>query len=527
MPETSDIGNGSRGWIRSVDITVAQEDAVDLSETYDRLVRFGRRRRWWLLASTCGTTLVSIAALLALPNQYASEATLLVVKQQVPERYVTPTITTDLLSALDGMTQQVLSRGRLLAIMNTYGLYVKERQRLAPEQVVALMRRNINIEPVEVNPANRDFNAFKISFTSDDAHLAQAVASRLTSLFIQENLKTREDQASTTSNFLRAELVSAKSKLDQQEQRLRDFKMRSLGELPEQQQENVQILVGLQTQLQNTMIGLNRAQQHRLYLESLVRDDLTRLVAERRALLATYTLKHPRVAKIDQEIVNKQALLISPSPRIPGTSTSQILGATPGSLEDEASVDPLRSQLEANRLEIEGLSNDQKQLRADIAQCQQRLSLTPVREQQLAGILRDYNLLKQNYADLLGKEQQSQLAMSLEKREEGQQIRLVDPPNLPTIPSNPKRMKLSFCAAAAGLFVGLALAFLLEIRDHSLWTEKDISRHFTIPLVLGLPLIELPFERRSRAWRRAFEYLAGTVLVMAVAAAEFYVYRRS
>ena len=507
-------------------LEAAPEDEINLSETVVRVLRLIVRRRWWILATTCCTALATIAVLLVVPNRYKSEAILLVVQQQVPERYVTPTTTTDIASALDAMTQEVLSRTRLLGIMDAYGLYAKERQRLAPETVIALMRRNIDIQPLDLTGAHRDFNAFKISFTADDAHLSQEVTSRLTSLFIQENLKTREDQANTTTNFLRAELESAKSKLDEQERRLRDFKVGSLGELPEQQQGNLQILVGLQTQLQNTMTGLDRAQQQRLYLESLVRSDLARLVAERATLLGLYTPKHPRVVKIDSEIAAKQALLDSTASQISVTVAPQNPTAPLAVTQAETLIDPLKSQLEGNRLEIERLSKDERQIKGDISQYQQRLNLTPVREQQLSAILRDYNLLKQNYADLLSKEQQSQLAMSLEKQQEGQHFRLVDPPSLPTVPSSPQRMRMSLGGVGAGVLLGLALALLLDTRDHSLRTEKEIGRYFALPLVLGIPVIELPFEARRRVWKRVFEYMAGTALLLVVAVAEFYVYRR-
>jgi succinoglycan biosynthesis transport protein ExoP len=508
------------------DIELVPEDQSDLSEIPEKLLRLVVRRRWWILATASATALATIAVLLALPNRYTSEAIILVVQQQVPERYVTPTTTTDIASALQATTQEVLSRTRLLGIMDTFGLYAKEKKRIAPENVIALMRHNIDIQPLDLTGGQRAFNAFKISFTTDDPHLAQEVTSRLTSLFIQENLKTREDQASTTTNFLRAELESAKMRLMKQEQRLRDFKLGSLGELPEQQQGNLQILGGLQTQLQNTMASVARVQQQRLYLESLVRSDLTRLQSERTTLLRLYTPKHPRVVKIELEIAKKGALLESPrASKSPGVETSQVPEPTLEGTEAETAVDPLRSQLEGNRLEIENLSRDEKKLKAEVSRYQERLNLTPVREQQLAGILRDYELLKQNYADLLSKEQQSQLAMSLEKQQEGQHFRLVDPPSLPTVPSSPKRMKSSLRGAAAGVFLGLVLAFLFDTRDHSLKTEKEVNQHFSLPLVLGIPLVQTPFDERLHTWKRVFECLAGSVLVLAVAAAEFYVYR--
>jgi polysaccharide biosynthesis transport protein len=506
-------------------IAAIPETEGDLNEILDRVRHIISRRRWWILLPACGITFATIAVLSLVPNKYTSEATLLVVQQQVPQRYVTPTATTDMTSALQAMTQEVLSRSRLLGIMGEFGLYTKEKQHLAEEEVVALMRNNIRIQPLELGPPRGDFNAFKISFVSDDPLLAQKVTSRLTSLFIQENLTTRENQSTNTTNFLSAELESAKTRLTEQEHRLRDFKMSNLGELPEQQQGNLAILTGLQTQLQNTMAALGRAQQQRVYLESLVQSDLARLRSERETLLGHFTVKHPRVVKIDQEIVERQALLAdSKASKIPGIDTPGHAGAAAAGTEDDTSLASLRSQLEANRLEIENLSKDEKQQKAAVTQYQNRLNLTPVREQQLAGIVRDYELLKQNYADLLSKQQQSQLATSLEKQQEGQQFRLVEPPNLPVLPSSPQRVKISLGGAAGGLCLGLALAFFLSLMDHSLKTEKEVSARFALPLVLGVPSLPTPMEERLHAWKKGFEWLAGSALALAVVVAEFYVY---
>jgi hypothetical protein len=141
-------------------------------------------------------------------------------------------------------------------------------------------------------------------------------------------------------------------------------------------------------------------------------------------------------------------------------------------------------------------------------------------------MLHNYELSKQNYADLLSKEQQSQLATSLEKRQEGEQFRLVDPPSLPTVPSRPERLRISLGALAAGMALGLALVFLLEMTNHTLNSEKDVNRYFSLPLVIGIPLLPTPSELRLRRWRTLFECLGGFVLVITVLAAEFYVYRQ-
>src|SRR5262249_10997038 len=163
-------------------------------------------------------------------NRYRSDATLLVVQQQVPQRYVVPTTTASIADALQAMTQEVLSRTRLLAIIDELGLYQKDKKRLAPEELVSNMLRNVEIQPLDQK--QQDFNSFKISFSAGDPRTAQRVTSTLTSLFIHENLRSREEQATTTTNFLREQVEAKRKEMEQIEQRLRDFKMQYLGELP-------------------------------------------------------------------------------------------------------------------------------------------------------------------------------------------------------------------------------------------------------------------------------------------------------
>jgi polysaccharide biosynthesis transport protein len=559
-------------------VTEADEaPAISLSQVRGIITR----GRWWILLGMCTSVAAAIVYAYHLPVRFTSEAILLVVQQQVPQRYVTPTSTLGIADELQAMTQEVLSSKRLLDLIKQFGLYAKERQDLAPEEIIALMRKYINIVPMEAAPGSKsrdtDFNSFKISFSADKPILAQEVTSQLTSLFIQENLKVREEQAATTTNFLREQLEAAKIKLAQQEERQRDFKMQYLGELPEQQQGNVAILTSTQAQLQNTAASLDRAQQQRVYLESLLsgyrrlavrgvaapglsspaettrindpiqvlQDDLNQLQASRTKLLGVYSDRYPGVIVLDREIAEKQALLkrymaaktavAVPPQGSPATTTSTDGGkknspvvqesASPQESEDATSIAQVKSQLEANRLEIQNLSKDEKQLKEAISQYQSRLNVTPIREQQLAGILRDYELSKQEYLDLLGKEQQSQLAMSLEKRQGGQQFRLAESASLPTLPSTPKRLKITLGGAGGGILFGLGLAVLAEIKNPKLYDEKEVKLRFSMPLVVGLPLLLSPAENRLRTCMRVFECSVGCVITIAVLAAEYYVYR--
>ncbi len=521
------------------------------------------RGRWKILLTATVVSVVAIAALYRVPNRYTSQATLLVVPQQVPARYVTPTTETNIADAVQAMTQDVLSRTRLLELIDQFGLYAKERQHLAPEEVIELMRKYIDIEPVQPASGHKDVNAFQISFVAEKAALAQEVTSKLTSFFIQANLKTREDQAANTTNFLQAQLEAAKTNLTTQETKMREFKSQYLGELPEQLQGNLAIFSSAQAQLQNSENALDRAQQQKVYLESLIggyqrlaargasvpgvvlspgdssrlmsplqiaQAELTRLQAERTKLLTVYKSTYPDVLIADRQIVNAQALVDKLQKADPGTSQPvpeklEQTATAPVKLapEDDSAITQLRSQLEANRLDIENTLRNEAQQKALIAEYQKRLNLTPVREQQLASILRDYDLANTDYKDLLGKEQQSQLATSLEKQQGGEQFRLVEPPSLPDIPSSPKRVKISLMAIGGGLFLGLVVAFASELARPTFHTTEEITHQFGAPLVIGLPLVFTQPEKRRRTWRRTFEWIGGSILAAIVGAAEFYV----
>ena len=372
-------------------------------------------------------------------------------------------------------------------------------------------------------------------------------------MFIEENLKTREQQAAGTTHFLQDQLETAHVELTQRGEQLRDFKMRYLGELPEEQQGNLGILTGLQTQLQNTETGLNRAREQRSYLESLIaqyhrmaavggslpgpsglspveaaQQELARLRSERAELVSRYTVRHPDVRKMDQQISQSEALVerltkaAKDSEGDKGQANTSASGGVPG----DAALAQLNSQLEANRLEIATLSESQKRLASQIAEYQRRLNLTPVREQQLTDLASGYELAKQNYTDLLNKKTQSELATNLEIQQKGQQFRIVDQPSLPVKPSSPNRIKISLGGAAAGLALGVGLAFLMVAGDHSVQDEQDARQRFGIPLVVGVPLLPSPAQERWRPWRIGLEWLAGSVLVTVVALAEYYVYRR-
>jgi len=526
------------------------DETDDLRESLTQVWQVLKRRRWWILPTFCLTTFATVCLAYILPAEYRSESKILVEQQQVPEKYVTPTTTTDLLQILQPMTEDILSRARLLQMINDLNLYPSEKKRLGPDELVQLMRKNIAIDPLVADAERRKANAFKISYVGSDARATQEVVSRLTSLFIEENLKNLQQQASGTTNFLQDQLVSARTTLEEQEKRLRDFKMEHLGELPADQPGNLQILSGLQMQLQNTGAALGRARQQQVYLESLlaqyrslgaktgddpnapainriaaVEKQLTELRAKRVDLVAHYTPEHPDVVSTEREIAQTEELLDTlKKSRKNQPSDSAVEGsAAQISDSDDPAVVQLKSQLKANQVEISNAMAEEKQLQARIAEYQHRLNQTPVRELQLSELQRDHDLSQKNYADLENKRTESALATRLVQNQQGEQFRIVDPASMPTRPSSPDRRKLGLMGAALGLALGAGLALVLEMKETVFHTDKEVSQLFNLPFVLGVPLLLSPLEEGRRARTRVFEWAGGSLLVTAVIAVEAFV----
>jgi polysaccharide chain length determinant protein (PEP-CTERM system associated) len=544
------------------------ESSLNINQSVARLFGFLTRRRWWILGPLFCVPIATIVALSFIPNRYTSTATLLVVQQQVPQRYVVPNSETDLISSLQAMKEEILSRTQVLRMINDFGLYPKQRNRLAPEQLVTLMLGDIEVMPTVENPLQptKDFDAFKISFTTENALVAQQVTNNLTSLFIKEYIRNGTKSTTDTTEFLHRQVEQKGKELEAQETRLKDFKMSHVGELPEQQQGNLGIFNGLQGELSNIMTGLERAQQQRAFLQAelestprrratpesrafslgnsgqtpaqiavqTAQNSLNALEADRSKLLAKGDKpEHPDVISNHREIVEAQDKLKQAKTEAIAAATEAASTPAPGSgvsqsveTADDAVAAQLRSNLEGNRVEIENLLKHEARLRTSIAQYENRIEQTPVREQQESGILRDTEVLRAQYAELQKKEQDSQLATNLYKQQGGQQFRQIDPPSLPTVPTSPKRVKTSLSGLMFGLVLGVGLAFLMEMRDTSYHTELEVTEHLGLPFVIGIPVLPTPLEKRKKRWSMLLQWTAACAMLVVLMGAEFYVYTR-
>jgi protein tyrosine kinase modulator len=522
------------------------------------------RRRWWIIlpAFLCWATVWTIGWLW--PKRFESDALILVQQQRVPEQYVVPNVTLDLQDRVRTMTQQILSRTRLEATIKRFHLYPSGQgisRFFETSDPVEQMRRDIRIELVQANDKlggkPGELTAFKILYSARSPELAQQVNSELTSMFIDENLKSQQELSESTTAFLSSQLADARADLQKQEDKIREFKAKHLGDLPSQLESNVQILSGLQSQLQAAQRALDGATQQKLYLESLQQQyesirgavgasdsaagpliAIAKQLTDMRVRLATlrsqYTDDYPDIVVLRDNIAKMEALKkqieADPTPKQTGNvANSSVAPLAAQEVIERGAPTPImqiESQLKANQLEIQNYQKQQNELAARISAYQARLNLTPETEQELADISRGYEESKSNYDSLLQKQNESQLATSLEQHQQGEQFSIIDPPSLPDKPSAPNDLLVSLGGLAIGIIAGLSLTVLMELTSGQIWQEKDLEGIVNARVLVGIPPLRTNRENRLRALRRTVEIIAAAALVVLIVAGNFYAFYR-
>ena len=397
------------------------------------------------------------------------------------------------------------------------------------------MSREIDIELSHGD--DQKLSAFNIYYANRDPKMAQAATAELANLFITENLEQRQARSENTTKFLEGQLEQSRAKLEAQEAKMRVFKDRHLGELPTQTQSNLQILAGLQNEIQSNEDSLNRAKQQNTYLESLINQykamdrgtkpgavgpvglaeidkELDQLKAQLTDLTSHYTEKHPDVRKTREQIARTEKIRaqviadMNDRANAPAPAT-----VAPAPLDSKsAPLLELESQLKANQVEIATRETEIKDEQGKINQYQARLNMAPVMEQQFADITRDYDQSKADYESLLAKKNQSEMSTHLEKSQQGEHFRMLDPPNFPVRPYKPNRLMLCGAGLAVGLVLGGGFAFSKEKLSGKIYSEREIKKLVPFEVIAEIPPIESLKEQSSR--RRSAWFAGAATLVM-------------
>jgi polysaccharide chain length determinant protein (PEP-CTERM system associated) len=405
---------------------------------------------------------------------------------------------------------------------------------------------------------SQDLQGFRISYSGKEPRLVAQVANQLASLFIEENLKAREQQATGTTEFLENRLQETRKALEAQEAKLRDFKMKHVGEMPEQQTADLQILGQLQSQLQLESDALSRAEQQKSYLQSMMaqsapvldldaweenaikgpepktspasRPAVNSVRATLTGLLSRYTEKHPDVQKLKKQIEDEETQETSaaaateqakPASAPPAPALKRPLPPPPASPLNPV----LQSQLKSIDAEITKHKEEQQSLSKSVAGYRAKLDAIPLREQEITQLVRDYEMSKAHYSQLLDKQLSAETATQLEIRQKGEKFEVLDPAQPPERPSRPNRILINSVGSIAGLILGVLLAVGTELLGMAIIAPHDITA-VNGPTVLGMiPIIQTQADRCLRKKRIIMAAVSAAVAAMAGCAVLLYHHR--
>jgi polysaccharide chain length determinant protein (PEP-CTERM system associated) len=438
---------------------------------------------------------------------------------------------------LNALSQQVMSRTELEKVVVQMDLYPGVRDRLPMEDVVARMRANINLQVVKSQRDSRDAEAFYVRFTYPDADVATRVTEKVGALYIDFNARDRGSLAEATNSFLETQLTESRTRLEAQERKLEQFRERNSGRLPTQVDFNMANIQNAQMQLQGVVESLARDQNQKMILERLYNDaqqepavapppvvvaptasDPAALAGNPRQQLAVareamarlelrYTPDHP-------EILRGRRTLKELEDRVAAEDAKAAAAKAAGGPERPPVVaiteaeQARRERLATQRAEIEGLArsirfkqDEEQRLRRAVADFQSRLEQTPGVESEWISLTRDYQQGQESYKDLLSKRDQSRVAAELERRQIGEQFRVLDPARRPIRPTGVARILVNGIAAGVGLVMGLLIAAFLEIRDTSVKQSADVQDVLGLPVLAVVPYLPNDDDRRRQKHR--------------------------
>jgi polysaccharide chain length determinant protein (PEP-CTERM system associated) len=511
--------------------------------TPEDFLRIGLRRKWLILAPFLLVSVATVLVVRRLPDEYRSETTILVIPQRVPESYVRSTITDRIGDRLQSLKEQILSRSRLERIIEDLNLYPGQRSPSAMEDIVGRMRKGIQVETVRGD-------AFTVSYTSREPHTTQIVTERLASLFIEENVRDREVLADGTSAFLQVQLDDARTQLMAQEKRLEAYRLQHAGELPSQAGSNLQAIQNGRMQLQALVDSISRDRDRLAVLERQLADllapdaaampvpapppvdpslpggqlvptgspaeELIRAQAQLQILEGRLTSAHPDIRRLRRRITRLEEQVSS----VPAGGR----GATPPAaprpsidVQRERRVRDARAEIDTLNGRILAEQQQQERLHEEASLYQARLEAAPVRESELTELNRDYETMQQIYRNLLAKREDSKVAANLERRQVGEQFRVLDPARVPERPFSPDRLKLNAIGIVLGLFLGLAIAAGLEFMDSTFKSEDDIRLVLALPVIATIPILESRASLDGVRPRLHWVLTAGAGLVAVVA----------
>ncbi len=529
-------------------------EAEEVKTLGEYLQIFKRRKKQFLIA-VISLSLLSLIIAFALPAVYRSTATVLIEQQEIPQDLVRSTISTYADQRLEVMQQKVMTTSNLMKIIEKFNLYHDDLQKKTREEVIDAMREDIGMEPVSADVVDPQTGrpttatiAFSLYYDHTSPEMAQKVANELVSLYLNENLKTRNDNANEASLFLLEESKRLGNRITKQEAKLAKFKQGNMEKLPELVQFNIQLMEKVESELLDIDRQIQATKERKIYLESQLsqlkpnatlysssgerilgkESRLKTLQAELVTMSASYSPDHPDVLKTEKEIKalekelgvseSKSELLMQLKKlktdylvarekysdehpdviklkREMENLEKKIKRIPDNALEDAPVTKPdnpayiqLQAQLESAKADLTAFAKHRAATQKRINEYEDRITSAPKVEQDYRALTRDYENTIKKYQEVKDKLMEANLSKELEKERKGERFTLIEPPLLPEVPYSPNRLMIILLGLILSLGVGLAVVVILESRDDSIRGVKAMESLFG-----SAPLATIPY----------------------------------
>lgn len=514
------------------------ESSFDLRQNWLSIARLLDKQKFLILGTWLAVTVAAAVVIWRWAPTYKAETLIMVESQKIPEKLVSATVNAELQDRVATLSHQILSAGRLDDLIKRFNLYPDSKAKLSNEELLDEMRHDISIK-VERGWTRNQPGAVRVAFFGPTPEITAAVANEIGEFFVDENSKSRETQAQGTSAFLGSELGEAKKQLEEHERRLSTYKLRFNGGLPEQKEALMATLQRLQVELQGTQDAVNRSQQQKVLVENAISGAIATLAGLNRSMEDAMTAPevvvmapsapggpiarmrseileeqlevmrrryrdtHPdvealkseleqarqseardqaRAAKAAQEEKQRLARGERPARRAPAELTQAIL-------REKERISGLKAQMEVLSREVSQQESARQRVLGEISMYQNRLESLPMREQEMAGITRDYEMTKKNYESLLEKNMAAEMASNMEKNQKAERFVVIDRARLPEKPERPKRGLLTAFACLVGLGLGVVAGFAREFSQNVVLGDWEIPEQ--VPVLGRIPPIRL------------------------------------
>lgn len=515
------------------------EEEKNAKSLQDYIGMFKRRKFSLLMPSAITFVLAAILAF-GLPATYESQATILIEEQEIPQDFVRTTITTFADQQVQVISQRVLTVKNIADIVYKFNLYDQDdpNSRLPRTELATLFRENMSMELVSadvIDPRSgrptQATIAFTLAFRDEARATAQKVTDELVTLFLNENLRNRNDQAASTEIFLSIEAERLNNELLNLEQSLADFKTTNKGSLPAQYQFNLAIIERTHREISDVNLRIQELSKNRLALAAqlsqtsssaptvlpsgeVVLSDLDRLKvleSDLQRISALYLDNHPDVIRL-----NRVISVLKNSTATAGKSTST--DATENPQAGNPAYVLLNTQLSSTEYEMQSLAKKLIELQAKIGQYEILVKRAPNVEKNYQPLLRDYDNTKVKYQDIRSKQREAAVSKNLEQKQKGERFILIEPPALPIDPVSPNRTAILLLGLVLAAGAGVGFTVLREAMDVAVHGVRELTAIMGSPPLVSIPYITNVFDikKSQRGWQISLTVAVATVIGLAI-----------